>query len=183
MNIFILDLDPKEAARFHCDKHVVKMILEAGQMLSTAHWILWLQQLNKQRSDFRLVRDMKVFLNDTIPDDKKPLWQLTHINHPCSIWTRESISNYNWHLRLMRALLDQYTRRYNKKHAAEKIYKWLNKNEPPNILNGPITEYPICMPDDCKVSLDPVVCYRKYYKDHKSHFAKWKNTKSPEWWK
>jgi len=28
MNIFILDEDPKVAARMQCDKHVVKMIVE-----------------------------------------------------------------------------------------------------------------------------------------------------------
>lgn len=35
MNIFILDLDPGKAAEYHCDKHVVKMVLETAQMLST----------------------------------------------------------------------------------------------------------------------------------------------------
>jgi len=28
MNIFVLDYNPKKAAEYHCDKHVVKMILE-----------------------------------------------------------------------------------------------------------------------------------------------------------
>lgn len=32
MNIFILDKDPT-----HCDKHVVKMVLETAQILSTVH--------------------------------------------------------------------------------------------------------------------------------------------------
>jgi hypothetical protein len=35
LNIFALDYVPSYAARFHCDKHVVKMCLEAAQMLST----------------------------------------------------------------------------------------------------------------------------------------------------
>lgn len=35
MNIFALDQDPSMAAEMHCDKHVVKMILESVQMLST----------------------------------------------------------------------------------------------------------------------------------------------------
>ena len=39
MNIFALSQDPKEAAKAHGDKHVVKMILESCQMLYTAHWI------------------------------------------------------------------------------------------------------------------------------------------------
>ena len=37
MNIFYLHSDPKTCASMHCDKHVVKMILETAQMLSTAH--------------------------------------------------------------------------------------------------------------------------------------------------
>lgn len=35
MNIFALDNDPIKAAQMHNDKHVVKMILETAQMLST----------------------------------------------------------------------------------------------------------------------------------------------------
>lgn len=35
MNIFILDKNPLRAARYHCDIHVSKMILESAQMLST----------------------------------------------------------------------------------------------------------------------------------------------------
>ena len=40
MNIFYLDRDPKIAAEMHCDKHVVKMILESAQMMRTAHRVL-----------------------------------------------------------------------------------------------------------------------------------------------
>ena len=37
MNIFYLHPDPNKAAAYHYDKHKVKMILEAAQMLCTAH--------------------------------------------------------------------------------------------------------------------------------------------------
>ena len=40
MNIFYLDKRPDDAAKMHCDKHCVKMILEYAQMLSTAHRVL-----------------------------------------------------------------------------------------------------------------------------------------------
>ena len=40
MNIFVLDRDPIQAAKYMCDKHVVKMILESCQLLSTAHRVL-----------------------------------------------------------------------------------------------------------------------------------------------
>jgi len=35
MNIFILDECPAKASEYLCDKHVVKMILESTQILST----------------------------------------------------------------------------------------------------------------------------------------------------
>ena len=35
MNIFILDTSPILAAQYQCDKHVVKMILESAQIMST----------------------------------------------------------------------------------------------------------------------------------------------------
>jgi len=35
MNIFVLDTSPVAAALMQCDKHVVKMVLESAQMLST----------------------------------------------------------------------------------------------------------------------------------------------------
>ena len=37
MNIFYVDKDPIVAAKMLIDKHVVKMIVESAQMLSTAH--------------------------------------------------------------------------------------------------------------------------------------------------
>jgi len=38
MNIFILDKDVKKCAQYHCDKHVVKMILETAQLLCGSIW-------------------------------------------------------------------------------------------------------------------------------------------------
>ena len=40
MNIFYLDNDPIKSAELHCDKHVVKMIIEYAQLMSTAHRVL-----------------------------------------------------------------------------------------------------------------------------------------------
>ena len=40
MNIFALHQHPVVAAKQHCDKHVVKMILETAQLLSNAHRML-----------------------------------------------------------------------------------------------------------------------------------------------
>ena len=40
MNIFFLHWDPEQCAQMHCDKHVVKMILEYCQMLSAAWHVM-----------------------------------------------------------------------------------------------------------------------------------------------
>lgn len=71
MQIFFLSWDPEKAAQEHCDKHVVKQILEAAQLLCSAHWILG---------------------NPKNP----PPYKKSHIKHPCAIWIRQSIHNYRW---------------------------------------------------------------------------------------
>ena len=72
MNIFYLDSDPYVAAKMHCDKHVVKMILESAQMLSTAH---------------------RVLDGDEYADERG-LYKMAHKNHPSTIWVRTSTDNY-----------------------------------------------------------------------------------------
>ena len=99
MNIFYLDKDPKIATQMHCDKHVVKMILETAQMLSTAHRVL----------------DGDEYA------DSKGLYKMTHRNHPCSIWVRSSDNNYKWMWDFYDNLLKEYTFRYDKHHASERM--------------------------------------------------------------
>ena len=182
MNIFILDENPEVAASYHCDKHVCKMILESGQMLCTAHWMLWLEKLGKNRSDFKLVRDMQNYLHENIPKEDQPPWKLTHANHPCAIWTRASIENYSWHLELMKNLLIEFSNRYEKKHKSWAVHNWLKQNTPPDLSSGK-TPFPICMKEEYKISSDPVVCYREYYLKDKVRFAKWKKGNVPLWWR
>ena len=182
MNIFVLDELPHKAAEYHCNKHVVKMILEAGQMLCAAHWMSWLDKFGKTRSNFKLMRDVKQFLKDNVPKEKQPAWGITHINHPCTIWTRQSLENYNWHLELMACLLWEYTRRYNKTHKSEELYQWLLHNTPLCFPQQGRTPFPICMKEEYKVGNDPIQSYRNYYIKDKVRFAKWEpRAKTPEW--
>ena len=44
-----------------------------------------------------------------------------------------------------------------------------------------ITILPQCMPDECKIKGNSVIAYRTYYIKKKSHFAKWKKRRIPEW--
>ncbi len=182
MNIFVLDKDPVLAAKYHCDKHCVKMILEAGQMLCVAHWIGALKSVGRALEDFKRVREAKAYAVDYADPSLIPPWTLTHTRHPCTVWTSENTGNYNWHVQLMRSLLDEYTARYEKVHKSETVYEWLASRTPYGMSESSMTEHPQCMPEDCKVPNDPVAAYKNYYHQHKAYMAKWNRSSPPSWW-
>ena len=142
MNIFFLDLNPTLAAEYHCDKHVVKMILECAQLLYCAHWIL--DPL-----------EVPTFA-----------YKKTHINHPCSIWVRESIENYEWLCDLAYALCKEFTFRYEKIHKTQYHIEWLLNNPPFNIPNTKMTQIRLAMPDEYKQE-NPINAYREFYRESK----------------
>lgn len=176
MNIFYLDNDPKICAQKHNDKHVVKMILEYGQLMSTAHRVLdGVEYYGKTANG----RNIKRWL---LPDERENiLWKASHIKHPSGIWTRESRENYKWLYRLWFYLLQEYTYRYGKKHSAERMMShfWLC---PTKIPNGPFTEPTPAMPEQYKVSGDSIRSYINYYVGAKQHLASWKKREIPIWW-
>ena len=135
MNIFYLDRNPILAADRQCDRHVVKMILETAQLLSTAHHEL---------------------------DGESPAYKPTHKNHPSAVWVRASADHYLWAFEHMMALGDEYTRRYGKVHKtiAEKAEALAPL--PKNIPDAGFIDPPQCMPDECK-HYDTVTAYRNYY--------------------
>ena len=59
MNIFVLHWKQRKAARWHVDKHVVKMLLETCQLLYTAHWVLFYPQLRDCKSAVALSKTQK----------------------------------------------------------------------------------------------------------------------------
>lgn len=161
MNIFVLSLDPIEAAQMQCDKHVVKMILESAQLLSTAH-----HELESPHKD--------------------QCYRPTHKNHPCAKWVRESADNYMWLYDHMLALGDEYTNRYGKIHKTIRERAPVLANVPPTLKSIGYTQFPLCMPDQYKLyddveDADVVGSYRNYYIHEKAYFAKWKHG-APHWW-
>lgn len=158
MNIFYLHHNPVIASQWHMDKHCVKMLLEYSQILSTAHHVLG--------------TDLDCDL----------LYRKTHVNHPSSIWARQSSQNYLWLYNLFCAVCDEYTFRYGKIHKTDTKLRELLKTFPLNISDGSFTQPPQAMPDDCKCN-DSILAYRKYYICHKSHIAKWKKREIPFWFK
>lgn len=171
MNIFVVDEDPVTAANMLCDKHCIKMILESCQLLSTAHHVLDGQQITVTGK-----RTYKTY------ESKKPdLLKATMINHPCTIWVRESRENYLWLWKHAYAMCKEYTRRYGKVHKLEALLLGALYNPPKNIPKLKLTPFAQAMPDNCK-NADAVVAYRKYYITAKVDIAKWKLNNAPQWY-
>ena len=156
MNIFHLDHDPLEASRFHCDKHVCKMIVETAQMLCTTHRLLdpqWAEEMNMMKAGF--------------------------VNNPMTILVRTYVANYHWTFKLFQGLLDEYEFRYGKIHKCQEHE--LGLLSPPKIPELGLTEVPLCMPNHCKNVLSHVRSYREYYRKEKRGFAKWTKREEPYW--
>jgi hypothetical protein len=128
------------------------MILETAQLLCGVHWIV----------------------------GTEAPYKLSHRNHPCAIWTRESLSNYLYLCDLGLELCYEYTYRYGKRHKSQEIIEWCLVNKP-NIEDKGFTEPARAMPDEYKVS-SVVESYRNYYIGEKSSIAVWKCRETPEWY-
>ena len=166
MNIFYIDSNPIKAAEYMVDKHVVKMIVETAQLLSTAHRVLDGKQVGKT-----------FVLSD---DRESVLYKATHINHPSAIWCRESNNNYNWLYCHFLALLGEYTHRYGKVHKSTHLTLWL-RNTPYNIPVGFKTQPTPAMPEEYIVAGNSIASYRNYYRKGKATLHKWSRREEPSW--
>ena len=186
MNIFYLNNDPKLCAEMHLDKHVVKMILEYAQLLSTAHRVLdgtvstRLSKSGRKQQYYPLAGERDNFL-----------YSATHVNHPSAVWVRYSYENYEWLYKLFIALLDEYTHRYGRIHATARLIDALY-TPPIHIPKGiGFTEPTPAMPNEVKVlrevatdryEIDSIESYHKYYIHNKVHIAKWTKREIPLWY-
>lgn len=160
MNIFVVDKNPRIAARSLCDKHVVKMIVEGCQMLSTIH------RLGASH----------------IVHAPVELYKQSFVNHPCTIWARQTSENYYWLADHTHELSVEYTHRYGKVHKAHEMTEWFIRVLPMKVPDGDLTPFAQAMPEEYKVPENAVQAYRNYYLGAKSKFAKWKFTNQPEWY-
>ncbi|MDD5215859.1 MAG: hypothetical protein PHQ03_10030 [Methylococcales bacterium] len=175
MNIFYLHSNPKICAEQHVDKHVVKMILEYAQLLSTTHRFLDGTETLKISGAGRRVKRWK------LPDEHDAiLYEATHIQHPSAIWTRQSAENYAFLWELFNCLLDEYTFRYEKQHATSRLLTPL-KTLPNQISSTDFTQPTPAMPDEYKVAGDSVASYRNYYCGAKAQLFSWKKRGTPDW--
>lgn len=151
-------------------------------MLCAAHWYSLLKEGGKSLSDFKKVRLAKDWCKQNFPESRQPQYSFTHVRHPCTVWTSTKTENYKWHIRFCGELLEEYTRRYKRRHKSHDVYDWLAANVPVNMLPGPMDPHPQCMPDECKVVDDSVQAYRNLYDIKKRRFAKWEpHAKTPYW--
>ncbi len=152
MNIFVLDLDIDQCARYHCDQHVVKMILESVQIACTA--------LNE-----------KGFQTP---------YRSTHSKHPCVLWAGKSFANLQWLLQLAEALNREYQYRYRtlKDHRSLAVVEQIQKMRFESIG---LTEFAQAVPESYKVPGDPVLAYRNFYVGEKLRFARWTRRRKPGW--
>jgi hypothetical protein len=177
MNIFYLHNDPKTCAELHNDKHVVKMILEYAQLLSTAH--RFIDGIPSIDRGTRTGRQRTSYILSDSRDSV--LYRATHINHPSAIWVRHSYENYEWLYKLFIAVLNEYTHRYSKVHATARLIDALAA-PPIHIPKGVgFTEPTPAMPDEYKITGNSVRSYINYYVGAKKHLASWKKRQTPEW--
>ena len=180
MNLFILDKDPVEAARLQCDRHVVKMVVESAQMLSTAHRMLDGAEERRPSNSGKTMSRYWV-----LPDDREDvLYKAVHMHHPCTVWTMQSNNNYTWHWIHFAALCDEYTYRYGKVHKTDLLLREKLKALPRNIPVGYLTSQPLAMKSnpECMFQNDVVKSYRAFYqtKQHRFKMA-WTERSVPEW--
>jgi hypothetical protein len=173
LNIFILDNDITKSAQYHVDKHVVKMPLEAAQLLSTCIWV----DEALGCAPYALNKDEREALREFVVETPG-IYKPTHVNHPCAIWARMSLQNYQYLYEYTLALGDEYTYRYGKEHKSVSIARGLYP--PLKAPNAGLTPFAQAMPEEYK-ALDAVEAYRTYYLREKSHIFSWKNREVPPW--
>jgi hypothetical protein len=172
MNLFILSSNPTEAAEAHADKHVVKMILEACQMLYSAHWTTMYPELLENKSAIAVSRAQKLL--DLPPSLLKAPnrqggeqgYRPVHLHHPCTKWIRASLQNYMWACDLAIAIGQEFTFRYGKIHGCQAHAEWLRQN-PPVLPSLGLQTFAIAMKPEYKISADPIVSYQHYYRTSK----------------
>lgn len=154
MNIFVTDKCPFKSAEYLDDKRVVKMVTESAQMLSTAI---------------------------TVNGGEGP-YKISHLNHPCTVWARQTQGNYMWLFLHFVGLYSEYTNRYGKTHKCEQ-YTNIFLDNILLIPEGNQTPFANCAArkdlDICYKHIDDTCEAYRLYLDHRwkidKHKPTWRN--------
>lgn len=152
MQIYYLDSNPKLSAQYHTNSHVVKMLTEGLQILSTVCHIHNQSEL--------------------------AVYKKTHEFHPSVQWTAETIDNYLWLYDMTYWLYEEYKLRFNKTHLAGEKFKQLGI---PYIEKEGLTPIRYGFKDEKYWLEDRVEGYRLYLKEVKGHLIKYSVRDMPEW--
>ena len=152
INIFVLDQDIERCARYHCDQHIVKMLLESVQFLCTA------------------------------PNKKgiATPYKSTHVKHPCVLWVEGSFDNFLWLKDLALFHNDEYRYRFDKQgdHRSISVLRQISIYR---YARHGLTPFVQAMPNEYKVPGDAVNAYRRFYIAEKQRFARWTRRDKPDW--
>lgn len=187
MNIFALSSNPVEAAKQMVDKHVVKMPTESCQMLHTnTLYFVFVSAHGREPS----LRELKAFHAES---HYQHLMKPAMLNHPSTIWARETEANYMWLYHHALALCEEYTYRYGKEHGSQKriLDSVTFEAEPADK-----TPLRIAMADEYRLDHEEyfvknpslsewdfvIDSYRNYYIKAKYKFANWKGREVPSWY-
>ena len=185
MNIFALSKCPEESAKQMINKHVIKMPTETCQMLHTN--ILYF----KYKSVYGVEPSLKE-LKKFHAHIKSNLMKPAMLNHPSTIWARQSRDNFKWLFTHGRWLCHEFTWRYNKKHGSqiriEDVWKHkqsINEHQYPKQELTPVS---IAMDDKYRIENNfyddwdfVIESYRHYYLEGKWQMASWLRDRRPDW--
>lgn len=186
MNIFVLDNDMKTNVHYHIDKHIVKMPLEAAQMLCTNEVIFELcghvaGALNK--AQLQLLREYSAEMRPEKIEHRFMPYLPVSPNHPCTIWARTSLENTYWLRDYLYLLSMEHMSRYSHTKPNRSFEHIIGAELDLRGVSSKLTphpqamkQYPHCM------GPDTVLAYRKFYVEDKHTFASWKHGQVPTWW-
>ncbi|MFA6198966.1 MAG: hypothetical protein WC679_01005 [Bacteroidales bacterium] len=210
MNIFYLDKNTDICAKYHVDRHVIKMILESAQLLCTAIRVMYgkktiiITPLGKKKTVYLLPEETYYFKKtvkkiimfnmdgELIAVDEisyklilsSGLYIQTHINHPCSVWLRENLNNWLYVYDLMYSLEKEWQYRYDTNRRHKSVLQLENTDILDmaiiSLPDKPMTKPSLAMPDEYK-TLDPVESYQNYYRLGKKALLIYTKRNRPEW--
>ena len=160
VNIFFLDTNPKKCAKYYCNKHVNKILIEILQILSQAH-----HYLGNKNPPYKKC----LMIKDTLAPYK---------------WATLSTGNYNYCADLAYYLLLEYKFRYNnREHKCENAVLWLRNNIPTDIKIGRRTKF--LLTENVKIYSryykNIVEASRLVYVDFKCKNDNWGKREIPSW--
>jgi len=193
VNLFYLDEDHDINAQYHVDKHVVKMILEAVEMLCMAYWVQstigFTPRVLTKEEYAEVCKERSRWRNTDIGERPYPyLGYNSHLNHISSVFVRSSLTNFEWTYNYAYTLDKERLYRNPKgvpQHAGLMHFAKLPDIDMPD--KG-FTKFPLAMKVMKEVRPDlydedrPIWSYRNFYMLDKATFAKWTGREKPPWW-